>query len=102
LKRLLARIDEPAKRWKFSAKDVDERKLWDQYVHAYEETIRHTATKHAPWHVVPADHKWFTRLMIAVTLVERMEALGLEFPVLDEAALRELERIRSLLEAQKS
>jgi PPK2 family polyphosphate:nucleotide phosphotransferase len=102
LKRLLARIDEPAKRWKFSAKDVDERKLWDQYVHAYEETIRHTATKHAPWHVVPADHKWFTRLMVAATLVERMEALGLEFPVLDEAALRELERIPSLLEAQKS
>jgi PPK2 family polyphosphate:nucleotide phosphotransferase len=102
LKRLLARIDEPAKRWKFSAKDVDERKHWDQYIHAYEETIRHTATGHAPWHVVPADKKWFTRLVVAATLVERMEALGLEFPTLDEAVLRELERIRSLLEAEKS
>jgi PPK2 family polyphosphate:nucleotide phosphotransferase len=102
LKRFLARIDEPAKRWKFSVKDVDERKFWDQYIHAYEETIRHTATRHAPWHVVPADHKWFTRLLVAATLVERMEALGLEFPTLDEAAVRELERIRSLLEAEKS
>jgi PPK2 family polyphosphate:nucleotide phosphotransferase len=102
LKRLLARIDEPAKRWKFRAKDVEERKLWDQYIHAYKETIRHTATEHAPWYVVPADHKWFTRLVVAATLVERMEALNLKFPTLDEAAVRELERIRGLLEAEKS
>jgi PPK2 family polyphosphate:nucleotide phosphotransferase len=102
LGRLLARIEEPSKRWKFAAHDVEERKLWDPYMQAYEETIRHTATKDAPWYVVPADHKWFTRLVVAATLVARLEELDLKFPKLDDAALAELEAIRGELLAQKS
>src|SRR3990170_2738030 len=100
LRRLLARIDDPEKRWKFKARDVEERKLWDPYMQAYEETIRHTATKHAPWYVVPADHKWFTRLVVAATLVQRMEELDLKFPKLDDATLARLETIRATLVAR--
>jgi PPK2 family polyphosphate:nucleotide phosphotransferase len=102
LGRLLARIDDPEKRWKFAPRDVEERKLWDPYMQAYEQTIRHTATKAAPWHVVPADHKWFTRLVVAATLVERLEALDLKYPKLDAATLAQLESIRADLAAQKS
>jgi PPK2 family polyphosphate:nucleotide phosphotransferase len=102
LGRLLARIDDPEKRWKFAPRDVEERKLWDSYMQAYEQTIRHTATKAAPWHVVPADHKWFTRLVVAATLVERLEALDLKYPKLDAATLAQLESIRADLAAQKS
>jgi hypothetical protein len=69
---------------------------------AYEETIRHTATKDAPWYVVPANHKWFTRLVVAATLVARLEELDLKFPKLDDAALAQLERVRGELLAQKS
>ena len=100
LRRLLARIDDPEKRWKFQARDVEERKLWDDYMEAYEQTIRHTATKHAPWYVVPADHKWFTRLVVAAALVEQMEKLDLKFPKFDEGNLDELARIRAELSAQ--
>jgi PPK2 family polyphosphate:nucleotide phosphotransferase len=100
LRRLLARIDDPEKRWKFKARDVEERKLWDLYMQAYEETIRHTATKHAPWYVVPADHKWFTRLVVAATLVETMEGLDLKFPKFDDGGLEELEKIRATLVAE--
>jgi PPK2 family polyphosphate:nucleotide phosphotransferase len=102
LGRLLARIDDPEKRWKFAPRDVEERKLWDPYMQAYEQTIRHTATKAAPWHVVPADHKWFTRLVVAATLVEQLEALDLKYPKLDAATLAQLESIRAGLAAQKS
>ena len=102
LGRLLARIDDPEKRWKFAPRDVEERKLWDPYMQAYEQTIRHTATKDAPWHVVPADHKWFTRLVVAATLVERLEQLDLKFPKLDDATLAQLESIRADLAVQKS
>ncbi len=98
--RLLARIDDPEKRWKFAAHDVEERKLWDDYMRAYEETIRHTATKHAPWYVVPSDHKWFTRLVVAATLVEQMEQLNLKFPKYDDGSLEELEQIRASLRAE--
>ncbi len=80
LKRLLARIGDPEKRWKFSLYDVEERKLWDKFIKVYDDTIHHTATKHAPWYVVPADRKWFARLVVAATLVERLEALDLQFP----------------------
>ncbi len=97
LKRLLARIDDPEKRWKFQARDVEERKLWDEYMDAYEQTIRHTATKTAPWYVVPADHKWFTRLVVAATLVERMEGLDLKFPKFDDGNLDALAKIRAEL-----
>jgi PPK2 family polyphosphate:nucleotide phosphotransferase len=100
LRRLVARIDDPDKRWKFRARDVEERKLWDAYMHAYEETIRHTASKQAPWYVVPADHKWFARLVVAGALVERMEALDLEFPKVDQAALDEQQAIRAALMAE--
>lgn len=102
LGRLLARIDDPEKRWKFAPRDVEERKLWDPYMQAYEQTIRHTATKAAPWHVVPANHKWFTRLVVAATLVEQLEALDLKYPKLDAATLVQLESIRADLAAQKS
>jgi PPK2 family polyphosphate:nucleotide phosphotransferase len=102
LRRLLARVDDPEKRWKFSFGDVDERKLWDSHMHAYEETIRHTATSHAPWYVVPADHKWFTRLVIAATLVERMNELDLHFPKLDEESLQELAKVRAVLLGESS
>ena len=97
LRRLLARIDDPKKRWKFAHGDVEERALWDAHAHAYEETIRHTATADAPWYVVPADHKWFTRLVVAATLVERLEALDLHFPKLSEAEVAELQKARAVL-----
>ncbi|HYJ58394.1 MAG TPA: polyphosphate kinase 2 family protein [Methyloceanibacter sp.] len=100
LRRLLARIDDPEKRWKFQARDVEERKLWDEHMDAYEQTIRNTSTKSAPWHVVPADHKWFTRLVVAATLVERMEALDLKFPKFDDGNLDDLAKIRAELAAE--
>ena len=103
LKRLLARIDDPDKRWKFALHDVEERKLWDSFIKAYDDTIRHTATKHAPWYVVPADRKWFGRLVAAAVLVERMEALDLQFPKLDETDLAELNKAKAtLLEEPKA
>jgi len=103
-KRFLARLEEPGKRWKFEMGDVTERKLWDKYTHAYEEAIRHTSQPEAPWHVVPADNKWFARLVIAEAMVEAMEDLKLEFPKVDGAALKQLERVRGALlaEAPKS
>jgi PPK2 family polyphosphate:nucleotide phosphotransferase len=102
LKRLLARIDDPDKRWKFNLYDVEERKLWEKFLEVYEDTIRHTATEHAPWYVVPADHKWFSRLLVAAVLVERMEALDLQFPKFDPDSVDELEKAHAgLLEEAK-
>jgi PPK2 family polyphosphate:nucleotide phosphotransferase len=98
--RFLARIDEPAKRWKFSMGDVAERKLWDRYMEAYEDTIRNTATADAPWYVVPADHKWFARLVVAAAIVERMEKLDLQFPKVEDAALKEMLEARAALLAE--
>ncbi|MET0157319.1 MAG: polyphosphate kinase 2 family protein [Methyloceanibacter sp.] len=100
LQRLLARIADPDKRWKFALHDVDERKLWDKFIAAYDDTIRHTATKHAPWYVIPADRKWFARLVAAAVLVERMEALDLQYPQLDEAQLSELKKAEATLLAE--
>jgi PPK2 family polyphosphate:nucleotide phosphotransferase len=96
-KRLLERIDDPAKQWKFNAADVGESKLWDQYVGAYEEMVRGTATDAAPWYVVPADRKWFARLIVAAAIVERLEAIDPKFPKLDEAELRDLAAFRAAL-----
>jgi PPK2 family polyphosphate:nucleotide phosphotransferase len=96
-RRLLARLDEPAKRWKFSMGDVDDRKLWRQYMDAYEDAIRNTATAEAPWYVVPADHKWFAWLMVAAVTADAMERLDLRFPVVKGKALAELERVRRAL-----
>ena len=86
LKRLLARVDDPDKRWKFNLYDVEERRLWEKFLEVYEDTIRNTSTVHAPWYVIPADRKWFARLVVAAVLVERMEALDLQYPKFDEAS----------------
>ena len=99
-RRFLARLEEPEKQWKFSMHDVAERKLWNKYMRAYEEAIRATSTKHAPWFVVPADHKWFSRLVVSRIIIEALESLGLEFPTLDAAQLRELARVRGALERE--
>ncbi|MGB9365463.1 MAG: polyphosphate kinase 2 family protein [Xanthobacteraceae bacterium] len=98
--RFLARLEEPAKRWKFNMDDVAERKLWDKYMHAYEEAIRHTSRDEAPWYVIPADNKWFTRLVIAEAMVNAIENLNLEFPKVEGTALKELERVRGALMAE--
>jgi PPK2 family polyphosphate:nucleotide phosphotransferase len=100
-KRFLDRINEPAKRWKFSMGDVAERKLWDKYMDAYADMIEHTSTDEAPWFVVPADNKWFTRLVVAAALVEALEGLKLEFPKVEGQALKELEEVRKALKAEK-
>jgi len=100
-KRFLARIDEPAKRWKFSMGDVTERALWDKYMACYEDTIRHTSRPQAPWFAVPADNKWFARLVIAAALVETLEALDLKFPKVEGEALAELEKARKALMSEK-
>lgn len=93
-RRFLDRLDDPAKQWKFSNADVEERKFWKDYQRAYEDVIRNTSTMHAPWHVVPADHKWFTRLVVAEAIVEAMESLNLDFPKVDAARKKELAAIR--------
>jgi PPK2 family polyphosphate:nucleotide phosphotransferase len=100
-RRFLDRLEEPAKRWKFSMGDVAERKLWDQYMDACQDMIRHTSTAAAPWYVVPADNKWFARLLVAGALVDAMERLELEFPKVEGAALRELMKARKALLAEK-
>ena len=81
-KRFLARIDDPAKNWKFSAADVKERSHWDEYMSAYEDMVQHTATSYAPWYVVPADHKWFTRLVVASAVIDALSSLKLAYPEL--------------------
>jgi PPK2 family polyphosphate:nucleotide phosphotransferase len=83
-RRFLARLDEPGKNWKFSEADVREREHWDEYMEAYEEMIRHTATPEAPWYVVPADHKWFTHIVVSSTIIQTLKEMKLEFPRLDE------------------
>jgi PPK2 family polyphosphate:nucleotide phosphotransferase len=102
LQRLLARVDDPDKRWKFSVFDVRERQLWERYLEVYEETIRNTATEEAPWYVVPANHKWFARLVVAAALAEHMDALDLQFPTLDPAAMQELDKAHAELLAEKN
>ena len=89
-KRFLERLNEPKKNWKFSAADVKERQHWDEYMEAYEDMIRHTATKDAPWYVVPADNKWFTRLVVASAIIETLQSLDLHFPKVGREKLKEL------------
>jgi PPK2 family polyphosphate:nucleotide phosphotransferase len=96
-RRFLDRLDEPAKRWKFSLSDVTERKLWDRYMDAYEDMIRHTSTDEAPWYVVPADNKWFARLVVAAALVDALDRLDLAFPRVTGATLEELKKVRAAL-----
>jgi PPK2 family polyphosphate:nucleotide phosphotransferase len=88
--RFIERLKDPEKHWKFSLTDVEERKLWDAYMDAYEDMVRHTAAKHAPWYVVPADHKWFTRLVVAAAVVQTLASLRLHYPKLDKAKCHEL------------
>jgi len=99
--RFLERLDEPDKNWKFSTGDVMERSHWDDYMAVYEDMIRHTATADAPWHVVPADHKWFTRLVVAATVADAMSGLDLKFPIVDRAKRRELGAARAALENER-
>lgn len=99
-KRFLDRLDEPEKHWKFSAADVKERGRWNDYADAYEDMIRHTASKHAPWYVVPADNKWFTRLVVSAAIVDRLDDLGLHYPVVDAAKQEELAAARAALIAE--
>jgi PPK2 family polyphosphate:nucleotide phosphotransferase len=98
--RLLARADEPAKRWKFSMQDIVERSLWDKYMDAYEDVIRNTSQPLAPWYVVPADRKWFARLVVARAMVEAFEGLDLAYPKIEGEALKELEKVRAALVAE--
>src|ERR1700755_2630837 len=96
--RFLDRLDEPAKNWKFSMADVAERKLWPRYQAAYQDMIRHTATKEAPWFVVPADHKWFARVVIGSVITSTLDSLNLRFPRGDKAPLEECATVRKALE----
>ena len=100
-KRFLARLDEPEKNWKFSASDVREREFWNDYMHAFEDAIRATASKHAPWFVVPADNKWFTRLLVAAAIVEAVEDLDLTYPKVDPARKKELAAARAALSRER-
>jgi polyphosphate kinase 2 (PPK2 family) len=98
--RFLARIDDPGKNWKFSLNDAREREHWDEYMDAYEDTIRHTASKYAPWYVVPADNKWFTRLVVASAIVTNLNALDLNYPTLNEKELQALQEAKKALTAE--
>jgi PPK2 family polyphosphate:nucleotide phosphotransferase len=95
--RFLKRLDEPEKNWKFSENDVLERQHWDKYMKAYEDMIRNTSTKTAPWHVVPADHKWFTRVAVAEAIIDAMEGLNLSFPKIDAAKRKDVKNARKAL-----
>jgi PPK2 family polyphosphate:nucleotide phosphotransferase len=100
-KRFLARLDEPEKNWKFSAADIHERACWDDYQKAYEEMIANTSSEEAPWYVVPADNKWFTRLVISTVLVDTLESLGLCYPKVDDAKRKELAAAKKVLISKK-
>jgi PPK2 family polyphosphate:nucleotide phosphotransferase len=96
--RLMRRLEQPAKNWKFSPGDAQERDRWRDYMRAYEEMIQHTSSVHAPWYVVPADNKWFTRLVVGAAMIDAMEAMSLAFPKIDRAKRRQLEIARAELE----
>jgi PPK2 family polyphosphate:nucleotide phosphotransferase len=99
-KRFLERLEIPSKNWKFSMADVTERAQWGKYQAAYQEIVRHTSTALAPWHVVPADHKWFARVVIGSTIVSALETLDLKFPKADKASLQEFKAVRAALESE--
>jgi PPK2 family polyphosphate:nucleotide phosphotransferase len=96
-KRFMSRLEKPEKHWKFSPADIHERGFWNDYEHAFEQTIRATASQHAPWFVVPADNRWFTRLVVAATIVEAVENLNLSYPKIDAAKEKELAAAREAL-----
>jgi PPK2 family polyphosphate:nucleotide phosphotransferase len=96
--RFLDRLEQPSKNWKFSMNDISERALWPRYMAVYQDIVRHTSTTFAPWHVVPADHKWFARLVIGSAIVSALESLDLHFPRADKASLGEFKKVRKALE----
>ena len=100
-KRFLERIEEPEKNWKFSANDAKERGYWDDYMEAYEDMIRNTATKVAPWYVVPADNKWFTRVVVAAAVIEALDSLDLKYPEVSDSKLKELAAAKKALLGNK-
>jgi len=100
-KRFMERLDRPDKRWKFSTTDVHERRFWSDYMHAFEEAIRATASTRAPWYVVPADSKWFTRLVVAAAIVEAVENLDLAYPTIDAKKKKELQTARAALSRER-
>ena len=100
-KRFLERLENPEKNWKFSANDLKERAFWDDYMEAYEDMIRHTATKDAPWYVVPADNKWFTRIVVAAAIIQTLDALDLQYPKVSKEKLKEFAAAKHALEGTK-
>lgn len=100
-RRFLARIDDPERNWKFSVGDVNERTYWDDYMRAYENMLSHTSTRAAPWFVIPADHKWFTRLAVAAITWQTIRDLDLAFPAVSAEKTKELQEVRRLLMAEK-
>lgn len=98
--RFLARINTPEKNWKFSASDANERKYWDEYMHAYTEALENTGTKPAPWYIIPADKKWFSRLAISEIIVKKLESLNLKFPEVSEEHLESLQEAKKILESE--
>jgi PPK2 family polyphosphate:nucleotide phosphotransferase len=101
-RRILDRIDDKEKNWKFEIDDLAERKLWDRYMKAFEEMVRATSTEHAPWHVVPADHKWFTRLLVSSIIIEKLRSLHLHLPKLTAREKTQMARARAELTGKKS
>jgi polyphosphate kinase 2 (PPK2 family) len=100
-RRFLERIENPEKNWKFSPTDAQERGYWKDYMRAYEDMIRNTATKHSPWYVIPADNKWFTRIAVAAIVIQTMESLGLRYPKVGKEKLAELAETKKKLLAEK-
>lgn len=96
-RRFLARIDTPEKNWKFSFSDVKERAYWDDYMGAFEDAFNHTSTEHAPWYIVPADHKWFTRAAVAEVIVEKLKSLKLHYPVSSKKHRQDLLEAKKIL-----
>jgi PPK2 family polyphosphate:nucleotide phosphotransferase len=101
-RRFLARLDEPQKNWKFSLSDVKEREHWEEYMAVYEDMLERTSTEHAPWYVIPADHKWFMRMAVADVVVSTLEKLKPEYPTITEEKRRELEAARKALEQEEA
>ena len=100
-RRFLERLEKPEKNWKFSASDIAERAHWDEYMEAYEDTIRHTSSSHAPWYVIPADNKWFTRAVVAGAVIDALEELHLDYPKVSQEKQKDLAKIGKALRAGK-
>jgi len=101
-KRFLDRIDQPDKNWKFSSGDAKERAHWEEYMDAYSEAIEHTSTNTAPWYIIPADKKWFTRLAVSEVIVKTLEGMDLKYPEISDAEKADLATAKQLLESEAS